>query len=58
MLDIKQTNDKYSYPSIIYDTTTNNNLILFDDFSKAYMPYKDRNGIQMSVNIKCKKRKT
>jgi len=27
----------------------------FDDFSKAYMPYKDRNGIQMSVNIKCKK---
>ena len=27
----------------------------FDDFSKAYMPYKDRNGIQISVNIRCKK---
>ena len=27
----------------------------FDDFSKAYIPYKDKNGIQISVNIKCKK---
>lgn len=27
----------------------------FDDFSKAYVPYKDKNGIQISVNIKCKK---
>ena len=27
----------------------------FDDFSKAYVPYKDKNGIQISVNIKCQK---
>jgi hypothetical protein len=37
MIDIKQTNDMYPYPSIIWDTTINNNLILFDDFQKVYI---------------------
>ena len=27
----------------------------YDDYSMAYMPYKDKNGIQMSLNIECVK---
>ena len=25
----------------------------FDDYSKAYIPYKDENGLQMSLNLEC-----
>ena len=27
----------------------------YDDYSKAYVPYKDRNGIQMHLNVECRK---
>ena len=27
----------------------------FDDYSKAYVPYMDETGLQMSLNIECKK---
>ena len=27
----------------------------YDDYSKAYVPYKDKNGIQMMLNIECNK---
>ena len=41
MIDIEQTNNNYNKPSIIYDTSlNNNNLILFDDFSEGFYFYK------------------
>ena len=27
----------------------------YDDYSKAYIPYKDENGLQMMLNIECNK---
>ena len=36
---------KYNWKDVLPDD--------FDDYSKAYIPYKDENGLQMSLNLEC-----